>query len=164
MGHTNVVQIYQADICFILQEEIPCHTIPFIDDVAIKMLLTRYILPDGHYETIPENPGIQWFIWEHLQVINHILQQFENVGIMVSAKKFAFAVPEVTIIGHKCTWEGRILHEKKVQKIHDWPKCQNLTQVCRFLGVCDVLRIFIKGITSIARPLVNLTWKGVSFK
>ena len=48
MGYTNAVQIYQADICFILQEEIPCHTIPFIDDVAIKTLLTQYILPDGH--------------------------------------------------------------------------------------------------------------------
>ena len=58
MGDTNAVQIYQADICFILQEEIPHHTIPFIDDIAIKMLLTQYVLPDGHYETIPENSGI----------------------------------------------------------------------------------------------------------
>ena len=138
MGYTNVVQIYQADICFILQEEIPHHTIPFIDNVAIKTLLTWYILPDSYYETIPKNPGIQWFIWEHLQVINHILQRFENVGITVSAKKFAFAVPEVTIVGHKCTWEGRIPHEKKVQKICDWPECQNLTQVHGFLGVCVV--------------------------
>ena len=68
------------------------------------------------------------------------------------------------IVGHICTWEGRILHKKKVQKIHDWPECQNLTQVRRFLGVCGVLRIFIKGFTSIACPLVNLTWKGVSFE
>ena len=164
MGYTNAVQIYQADICFILQEEIPRHTIPFIDDVAIKTLLTRFVLLDGHYETMPENSGIQRFIWEHLQVINCILQRFENVGIMVSAKKFAFAVPEVMIVGHKCTWEGRILHEKKVQKIHDWPECQNLTQVCEFLGVCGILRILIKGFAVIARPLVNLTWKGVSFE
>ena len=40
MGYPNAVQIYQADICFILQEEIPRHTIPFINDVAFKMLLT----------------------------------------------------------------------------------------------------------------------------
>ena len=40
MGYTNGVQIYQADICFILQKEIPRHTVPFIDDVAIKTLLT----------------------------------------------------------------------------------------------------------------------------
>ena len=73
-------------------------------------------------------------------------------------------MPEVTIVRHKCTWEGRIPHEKKVQKIRDWPECQNLTQVCRFLGVCGVLRIFIKGFTLIARPLVNLTRKGVSFE
>ena len=164
MGYTNVVQIYQADICFILQEEIPHHTILFIDNVAIKMLLTWYILPNGHYETIPENLGIWRFIWEHLHVINHILQWFENVGITVSTKKFAFAMPEVMIVRHKCTWEDWIPHEKKVQMIHDWPEYQNLTQVCRFLGVCGVLRIFIKGFTSITCLLVNLTWKGVSFE
>ena len=36
MGHTNAAQIYQADMAFILQEEIPHHTMPFINDLPIK--------------------------------------------------------------------------------------------------------------------------------
>ena len=36
MGHTNTVQIYQADMAFILQDEIPHHTMPFIDDLPVK--------------------------------------------------------------------------------------------------------------------------------
>jgi hypothetical protein len=36
MGHTNTVQIYQADMAFILQEEIPHHTMPFINDLPVK--------------------------------------------------------------------------------------------------------------------------------
>ena len=58
---------------------------------------------------------------------------------------------------------GRIPHKAKVQKIRDWPECQNLIQVCGFLGVCGVLHIFIHDFTSLAHPLVHLTKKGVPF-
>jgi hypothetical protein len=36
MGHTNSVQIMQGDINYILRDEIPLFTVPFIDDVAVK--------------------------------------------------------------------------------------------------------------------------------
>ena len=81
----------------------------------------------------------------------------------VSAKKFILAALDVTIVGHKCTFNGRIPHKAKVQKICDWPECQNLTQVHGFLGVCSVLHIFICDFASLAHPLVHLTKKGVPF-
>jgi len=163
MGYTNAVQVYQSDMSFILQEEIPDYTYPFIDDLPIKGIVECYEHLDGTYETIPDNPGIRHFIWEHLQNVYRILQCLKVVNITVSAKKFILTAPNATIVGHKCTFEGRIPHDKKVQKIHDWPQCQNITQVRGFLGVCGVLHIFIKGFASIARPLVNLTRKGVPF-
>ena len=149
MGYTNTVQVYQSDMSFILQEEISNYTYPFIDDLLIKGVVE-------HYEHL-DNPGIRLFIWEHLQNMYHILQHLKVVNITVLAKKFVLTAPDATIVGHKCTFEGHIPHDKKVQKIHDGPQCQNITQVCRFLGMCGVLHIFIKGFTSIARPLVNLT-------
>ena len=163
MGYTNVVQIYQADMYFILQDEIPCYSYPFINDLPIKSVTTQYENADGSYETIPDNLGIHRFIWEHLQVVHWILPQLENVGVTVSAKKFILTVPDATIVRHKCTFDGRIPHEAKVQKIQDWPECQNLTQVHGFLDVCGVLCIFIHDFASIARPLVHLTKKGVHF-
>ena len=36
MGHTDAVQIYQADMAFIPQDEIPHHTMPFINDLPVK--------------------------------------------------------------------------------------------------------------------------------
>ena len=74
MGYTNVVQIYQADMSFIPQDEIPCYSYPFIDDLPVKSVTTLYENLDGSYETIPYNLGICCFIWEHLQVIHQILQ------------------------------------------------------------------------------------------
>ena len=56
MGHTNTVQIYQADMAFILQNEISHHTMLFIDDLLVKSETSRYQRPDSLYKTIPENP------------------------------------------------------------------------------------------------------------
>ena len=161
---TNVVQIYQADMAFILQEEISHHTMPFIDDLPIKTETSRHQNPDGTYQTIPENPGIRTFIWKHLTVVHRILQRLQNVSAMVSAKKFILTAPDATIVSHKCTFEGRIPHELKVQKIRDWPECETLPQVRGFLGTCGVVRIFIRDFAAISRPLVNLTRKGVPFE
>lgn len=70
MGWTNSVQIFHADVTFIFQPEIPEYTIPYIDDVHIRGPPTRFELPDGGFETIPENTGIHCFIWEHCQTVN----------------------------------------------------------------------------------------------
>ena len=164
MGHTNTVQIYQADMAFILQDEIPHHTMLFIDDLPVKTETTRHQRLDSSYETISENPGIRKFIWNHLTVVHRILQCLQNVNATVSTKKFILAAPDATIVGHKCTFEGRVPHEAKIQKIWDWLECENLTQVRGFLGTCGVVRIFIRNFMAIARPVVGLTCKSVPFE
>ncbi|KAJ8594371.1 hypothetical protein M405DRAFT_693057, partial [Rhizopogon salebrosus TDB-379] len=73
--------------------------------------------------------GIRRFIWEHCIVVNRILQRLGVVGATVSATKFVLAAPTAVIVGHKCTIEGRVPKESKVQKIRDWPECQNISQV-----------------------------------
>jgi hypothetical protein len=162
-GHTNTVQVYQGDTTFILQHKIPEYTSPFVDDVPVKSVQTHYQREDGTYETIPDNPGIRRFIWEHCIMINCILQRLENVGATVSASKFVLAAPTATIVGHKCTFEGHVPEESKVQKIHDWPEPTNHMQVHGFLGTCCVLRIFICDFSRIAHPLINLTKKDTPF-
>ena len=77
MGWTNSVPIFQDDVTYILQPEIPHVTQPYIDNVPVKGPATRYIKEDGEPETIPENPGIRRFIWEHFQDLNHIVQQMK---------------------------------------------------------------------------------------
>ena len=157
MGHTNTVQIYQADMAFILQDEIPHHTMPFINDLPVKSEMSRYQRPDGSHEMIPENPGIRLFIWKHLTVVHRILQRLQNINATISAKKFILTALDTTIVGHKCTSEGWVPHEAKIQKIRDWLECENRTQVCGFLVTCSVLWIFIRNFAAIARPLVRLT-------
>jgi hypothetical protein len=162
-GHANAIQVYQGDTAFILQHEIPKYTLPFVDDVPVKSVQMCYQRKDGTYETIPDNPGICHFIWEHCIMINHILQHLENVGATVSTSKFILAAPTTTIVGHKCTFKGHVPEESKIQKICDWPEPTNHTQVCRFLGTCGVLCIFICDFLRIAHPLINLMKKDTPF-
>ena len=56
MGWSNSVPIFHGDVTFILHEEIPKITQPFIDDVPIKGPVTRYIQANGEAETIPGEP------------------------------------------------------------------------------------------------------------
>ena len=163
MGWTNSPAVLQGDITHILRPEIPHLTNPFADDVPIKGPPTRYELPDGAFETIPGNPGIRRFVWEHLEAVHRIVQRVKAYGATFSGKKAFIGVPRADILGHICTYEGRIADSSRVQAIQDWPIPSNVSEVRAFLGTCGVLRIFIRNYTLVARPLIQLTRKDALF-
>ena len=74
MGWTGSVPIFHDNVTYILQPEIPHLTILYIDDVPVKGPALKYLLENRKYETIPENPGIRKFVWEHFQNVNHVVQ------------------------------------------------------------------------------------------
>jgi hypothetical protein len=163
MGWTNSPAVLQGDITHILRPEIPDCTQPFADDVPIKGPKSRYQRPDGTYETIPENPGIRRFVWEHFESVHRIIQRVKSYGATFSGKKAFIGVPKAEILGHICTNDGRVPDPARVDAIVKWPIPTTVSEVRAFLGTCGVHRIFIKDYTLIARPLINLTRKNVDF-
>jgi len=79
MGWSNSVAIFQGHVSFILQDEIEVAP-PYLDDVPVLGPRTRYELTDGTCETIPENPGIRRFIWEHLNDVNRVFHRVKHAG------------------------------------------------------------------------------------
>ena len=63
---------------------------------------------DGMYETIPENTGIRHFVWEHFQNLNRVVQQIKYCGGMFSGLKTTLCAAEITVVGHRCTYDGRL--------------------------------------------------------
>ena len=163
MGWTNSPAVLQGDVTHVLRPEIPHWTQPFADDVPVKGPRSRYERPDGSYETIPENPGIRRFVWEHLEAVHRIIQRVQAYGATFSGKKAFIGVPRADVLGHICTYEGRVPDPARIQAIRDWPVPTNVSEVRSFLGTCGVLRIFIKNYTLIARPLIHLTRKDEPF-
>ena len=159
MGWTNSVPIFHDDVTHILQPEIPHVTQPYIDDVPIRGPATRYIQENGEPETIPENPGIRRFVWEHFQDLNRVVQRMKYSGGTFSGYKSFLCRPEITVLGHRCTFDGRLPDQTRVSKITNWGPCTDLTDVRAFLGTIGVCRLFIKNFAHRAHHLVKLTRK-----
>lgn len=129
MGWTNLVQIFHGDVMFINQPEIPDYTIPYLDDVNVHGGSTQYELPNGSFETIPENTGIWCFIWKHLQVVNHVLQHMKYAGGTYSGPKALIAAAEAMITRHLCSYEGRKIAKSRIEKVVTWGPLLKLTNV-----------------------------------
>src|SRR5258707_110557 len=137
---------------------VPC-TSPFIDDVPVKGPASDYRQPDNSFETIPKNPGIRCFVWEHFQNVNRVVQRMKYSGRMFSGTKAILCAEEFTVVGHRCTPRGRIPDSSHVAKIANWGPCYGLSDVRAFLGTVSVLCIFIRDFARRAHGLVKLTCK-----
>ena len=164
MGWTNSVPIFHNDVTYILQPEIPHVTQPYINDIPVKGPATRYLQDDGEPETIPENPGIQQFVWEHFQDLNCIVQQMKYSAGTFSGLKTTLCTKEITVLGHHCTMEGWLPDKSRVAKIVNWGPCKDLTDVHAFLGTIGICRLFIKNFSHCAHHLVKLTRKAAPWE
>ncbi len=164
MGWTNSVPIFHDDVTYILQPEIPHVTIPYIDDVPIRGPDSEYRNENGDFVTIPENPGIRRFVWEHFNNVNRVCQRMKYCGGTFSGPKAVIIAEEITVVGHRCTPKGRLPNEADLAKIVKWGPCETLKDVRSFLGTVGVARIFIKNYAAKAQPLTKLTKKDAPFE
>lgn len=162
-GYTNSPAEFQQCMVFILQDEIPQTANIFIDDLPIKGPASCYPDKSGKPETLPENPGIRRFIWEHAIDVNRIMHRIKESGATFSAKKTQICLPEVIIIGQKCTPQGRLPDDEKVSKIKNWPPLTTTKEARGFLGLCGTVRIWIKDYSYLARPITELWRKSEEF-
>ena len=157
-GATNSVAVYQAQMMWILQDEIPENVGIFIDDGGIKGPMNDY-----NEEKLKENQGIRRYIWEYAVILERILFRIEEAGLTISGKKFACCMPALDLVGHVVCKEGRKISNNKLNKIEDWPTPMNVTQVRGFLGICVYIRMFINNFSEIASPLRKLTRKNAQW-
>ena len=86
-GYTNSPSKFQNCTSFILRDKIPHIANVFIDDLPIKGPATCYEDVNGNAETLPANPGIQRFIWEHAVDVHRIMHHFAHAGRTFSGPK-----------------------------------------------------------------------------
>jgi hypothetical protein len=164
MGWMNSVPIFHDDVTHILQDEVPEFTEPYIDDVGVKGPKSRYELPDGTYERIPENSGIRRFVWEHFQNVNRILQRMKYSGGTFSGFKSLVCADEIVVVGHRVTYDGRKPELDKFGAIMRWGRCKDVHDVWAFLGMAGTCRMFIKDYAKISQPLTHLLRLKVTFE
>ena len=109
--------------------EIPEFTIPYIDDVLVRGPASHYLQEDGSCEMIPENPGIRRFVMEHLINVNRIIQHIKYCGATFSGHKSILCAGEIMVVGHMCSYEGRVLTTERIKVIMDWAPCVDQSQL-----------------------------------
>src|SRR3954470_19387887 len=82
---------------------------------------------------------------------------------MFSGSKSTLCAPEIVVVGHRCTYEGRKPETDKFGAIMRWGPCQNVGDVRSFLGTCGTCRMFIKNYSFLAGAIQDLLKKDAEF-
>ena len=85
-------------------------------------------------------------------------------GGTFSGLKTTLYAAEITVVGHRCTYDGRLPGTDQVAVIKQWSACNDVSEVRMFLVTIGVCRAFIKDFAWLTGPLNNLLRKDVTFK
>ena len=69
----------------------------------------------------------------------------------------------MTFLGHVVLAEGVTADPAKIEAVTSWQPPRTVKEIRSFLGLAGYYRRFVRNFSSIARPLTQLTRKGVSF-
>ena len=93
---------------------------------------------------------------EHMQCLEKVFHTLKQTGLKLSPKKCFLFQDKVKYVGHVVSAAGIETDPDKTQKISSWPTPKNVDEVRTFLGFASYYRRFVKGFSSIAKPLNQL--------
>jgi len=100
---------------------------------------------------------------EHFDRVRSVLRKLQSHDLFLKPEKCPFAQKSVQYLGVVITSEGVEMDAIKLQGILDWPAPTSVTEVRSFLGFGNFYKPFIADYAKLARPLHDLTKKGVPF-
>ena len=98
---------------------------------------------------------------EHAMRVSNVLERIEKANLKLKVEKCDLFQEEVEFLGHMVSKEGVKPSPNNIAKVIQWKEPETVTEVRQFLGLCSYYRRFVKGFSSIARPLTELTKKDV---
>ena len=101
---------------------------------------------------------------EHERHVRTALEVLKREQLYAKESKCELFKTEVEFLGHIVGRDGVRMMEDKVRAVQDWPTPSSIRHVRSFLGAAGYYRRFIKGFSSIAAPLTELTKDGVTFE
>ena len=97
--------------------------------------------------------------------MHKFLNLMEDLSYFLKLSKCEFEHTTIKFLGWLITREGIMVDPSKAAGLAEWPRrLQNVKEVHWTLGILGYQRPFIRGYVDLARPLTELTKKGVPFK
>lgn len=93
-----------------------------------------------------------------------MLETLEKNQFFAKLKKCEFWISEVCFLGHVINQEGISVDPSKISTAVNRKRPTNVKEVRSFLGLAGYYRRFVKDFSIIAKPMSQLTRKGVKFQ
>ena len=104
-------------------------------------------------------------VQKHRKIVCEVLDLFRKHSYFLKLKKCVFETMEITFLGYKIGNGVAKIEETKMDGLQNWPRTLTCVKdVQQVLGVLGYQRPFIQGFADLAKPLTNLTKKGVPFE
>ena len=101
----------------------------------------------------------------HRQITHQFLDLLQKLSYFLKLGKCEFECDRVEFLGWLITPDGIMVDPSKATGLGDWPRrLRNVKEVRRTLGILGYQWPFIKGYAQLAKPLTELTQKGVTFQ
>ncbi|KMQ87964.1 krab-a domain-containing protein, partial [Lasius niger] len=94
---------------------------------------------------------------EIIRNLKEVFLRLRTANLKINPKKCVLFGKNVKYLGHVISEKGITTDPEKIIAVKNWPIPQNKKQIRSFLGFCSYYRKFVKGFSSIAKPLYNLT-------
>src|SRR6266480_1500917 len=140
-GLTNAPATFQRTMQLVLGELFYTIAPVYIDDIIV------------HSETFGN----------HLNDLEQVFERIKKANLKLGPEKCKFCFGEIKFLGHIIGKDGIKTDPAKIEKVKNYSRPVNLTQLRGFLGLAKYYRKFIKDFAKITKPLNDLT-KGMKSK
>src|SRR5436305_13552927 len=134
-GLTNAPATFQRTMQMVLGELFYTIAPVYIDDIIV------------HSRTFEE----------HLEDVGRVFERIQGANLKLGPEKCKFCFEEIKFLGHILGKDGIRTDPTKIEKVKNYPRPTNITQLRGFLGLAKYYRKFIKDFAKIAKPLNELT-------
>ena len=101
---------------------------------------------------------------EHRGHVRKVVSRLKEAGLQIDITKCDFETTRTKYLGLIISPEGIRMDPIKVEAITQWKEPQRVHDLQHFLGFANFYRRFIRGFSTIARPLHGLLKKGLPWK
>ena len=143
-GLTNAPAAFMKMMNGIFREYLDEFVIIFIDDILV-------------YSKTKEDHK------SHKRHLRAVLGRLREHKLFAKLSKCSFWQKIIGFLGHIVSDQGVSVDQDKIKCIREWTQTKNAMEVRSFLGLVGYYRKFVKGFSSLAQPMTQLTGKDVKF-
>src|SRR4051812_23889163 len=93
---------------------------------------------------------------QHLEDIDKVFGKLKDAKLMSKESKCEFCALEIKFLGHIIGKNGRKVDLNKVEKVKNYSRPENISQLREFLGLTSYYRKFIKDFSKKVKPMTKL--------